>query len=408
MKKIIHIPRRYVKSQWGGTETVISETSRQLKKLGHDVKIYTSKVLETRQHETIYGIDVERFDYTYARWGLKTENRKLLDKRGGDLYSPGLFWRLLREKNIDLIHLHTLNRMGAIVRLVSKIKKIPYGVTIHGGILDIPQEEVAKMVEPYKGTFNWGKLIDILIGRDKVLNDAKFIICVSDRERRELQEKYPDSNVVYIPNGVDTQRFEHFTKKDAREELGYTKNDKIILSVGSFYEQKNQLMLLKAFKTVSQTDENSKLLLVGVIYNEAYYKKILDYIETHHLSNRVQILTNLSFDSKKLSYAYVASDLFVLPSKYETFGIVILEAWAAGIPAVCADVGGMSKFVKDGENSLFFDLESLHSLETKMVSLLQERSLYDKVLAGAQRDLKRYSWYEIAKEIETVYKEALR
>jgi len=167
-------------------------------------------------------------------------------------------------------------------------------------------------------------------------------------------------------------------------------------------------MLLKAFKDLSKKESNYKLLLVGVIYDESYYKEMMDYIDRHQLSDRVQILTNLSFDSKKLAYAYVASDLFVLPSKYETFGIVILEAWAAGIPAICADIGGMRKFVKDGENSLFFDLESLHSLETKMVSLLQERSLYEKVLAGAQRDLKRYSWYEIAKEIETVYKEALK
>jgi len=191
MKKIIYMPRRYAKAHWGGTETVINETSHQLKKLGIDVKIYTSKALANQSHEKIYGIDVERFDYTYARWGLKNENKKLLDKRGGDLYSLGLFWRLLTEKNIDIIHIHTGNRMGAMVRLVSKIKKIPYGITIHGGVLDIPQKEVAKMVEPVKGTFNWGKFVDILIGKEKVFNDAKFIICVSDEERKKLQKNIP-------------------------------------------------------------------------------------------------------------------------------------------------------------------------------------------------------------------------
>jgi len=408
MKKIIHIPRRYTKVHWGGTETVINEISHQLKKLGMEVEIYTSKALANQSHEKIYGIDVERFDYTYARWGLKSENRKLLDKRGGDLYSLGLFWRLLREKDIDVIHLHTLNRMGAMVRVVSKIKKIPYGVTIHGGVLDIPQKEVEKMVEPTKGTFNWGKIIDILIGKERVLDNAKFIICVSDDERVKLQKKYPNSNVVYVPNGVDTQRFKDITKADAREDLGYSKDDKIILSVGGFYDQKNQLMLLKAFKNLSKKESNYKLLLVGVIYDEEYYKQVMDYIDTHQLSNRVQILTNLSFDSKKLSYAYVASDLFVLPSKYETFGIVILEAWAAGIPAICADIGGMRKFVKDGKNSLFFDLESVESLETKMESLFKDKVLYDKLSTHTQNDVKQYSWSEIAKQIQTIYKEALK
>lgn len=406
MKKIIHIPRRYTKEHWGGTETVINEVSHQLIKLGMEIKIYTSKALSLQSKETIYGIGVERFEYTYARWGLKNENKKLLDKRGGDLYSFGFFWRLLKDKDIDLIHLHTGNRMGAIVRLVAKIKNIPYGISIHGGVLDIPQKEVDKMVASVKGTFNWGKIIDILIGKEKVLDDAKFIICVSDNEREKLSIKYPKSNVVYIPNGVNNDRFKGIENIKARENLGYSQDDKIILCVGGFYDQKNQLMLLKAFKNIAKKNTSYKLLLVGVIYDDAYYAKIMAYIHKHELSDRVQVLTDLSFDSKELSYAYAASDLFVLASKYETFGIVILEAWAAGIPAICANVGGMGHFVKDEFNSLFFNLESIENLEIKIESLLEDKIMYDRLVVNAQHDVKKYSWTEISKQIQMIYKEA--
>ena len=84
---ILNIPRRFVKSEWGGTETVITETSKSLISMGYKAKIVTTQALSSKSNDTIYDIPVKRFPYSYTRLGLKNQNKLLLDKRGGNMYS---------------------------------------------------------------------------------------------------------------------------------------------------------------------------------------------------------------------------------------------------------------------------------------------------------------------------------
>jgi glycosyltransferase involved in cell wall biosynthesis len=408
MSTIIYVPRRYTKSEWGGTETVIAKTSNELKKLGDNISIYTSMAFSTNREELLYGTNIKRFNYTYARFNLKDKNKRLLDKRGGDLYSWSLFWSLLTKKDISIFHLHTSNRIGAMIRLISRLRGIPYGITLHGGVLDIPDSEIKKMIEPLKSTFNWGKLLDIVLQKNKVLEDSSFIICVSDEERKKLEIKYKNNKIYYLPNGVDLERFNITNKVEAKQALSYNANDQLILSVAAFYEQKNQLILLEAFLKVSKYNSNAKLLLIGVVYDDIYYQKILDFISNYKLDNKVSIMKNLTFDSKQLTLAYEASDVFVLASKYETFGIVILEAWAAKTPAICAEVGGMKKFVKNKENSLFFDLNNTKDLEKKINTLLEDKKFHDFLANNAFNAVQDYSWKNISVKIQEIYQRELK
>ena len=77
MSTIVYVPRRYTKSEWGGTETVIAKTSNELKKLGNKVSVYTSMAFSTNREELLYGTNIKRFDYTYARFNLKDKNKRL-------------------------------------------------------------------------------------------------------------------------------------------------------------------------------------------------------------------------------------------------------------------------------------------------------------------------------------------
>jgi len=406
-RTIIHVPRRYTQREWGGTETVISETSNALRRRGYKVEIMTSMALADVRSETIYSIPVQRFPYTYTRLGLDDTRRALLDKRGGDLYSWGLLRALLTYPEVDVFHAHTTNRVGAMVRLAARMRRRPYVVTIHGGVLDLPKRELAQLASPYKGTLNWGKPLDLLLGRERVLRDADAIICVGADEFRKMQQAFPHKRVVHLPNGVDLNRFARVERHQARQALGLASDEFLVLCVGSFYEQKNQLALLEALRRLRVQHPKLRAKLIGVIYDQAYFQKMNAYLERHEMQEMVTIHTDVRFDDPLLVEAYRAADLFVLPSRYETFGIVVLEAWAAGAPVVCGQVGGMRDFVVDGRNGLFADVDDAEDLARAMARVLDDAELGRRLSAQAAEDVRAYSWDAIAERLDGLYGEVM-
>jgi len=401
-KKIIHVPRRFVQSEWGGTETVIVETSRELKKAGYQVEIFTSKALCKKSRETIFGVSVRRFSYIYARLGLNKKNKLLMDRRGGNVLSFSFLFALLFCRNIKIIHLHTGGRLGAFVRLVSKIRKFSYVISIHGGLLELPKKQLTDLIAPMKRSFNWGKIFDIVLKVDKLMDDAAAIICVSKKEQKLVSSKYPGKKVLYLENGVHMNYFASGNAENFRKNYNLS-NEKIILNVASFNPQKNQSALIDSFELVLQKHPDSKLVLIGTIYDEDYYYSLLKKVEK--IKDSVIIIPNLDFASETLINAYAASDLFVLPSLYEPFGIVVLEAWAAGKPMICSGVGGLAAFVNDNENGLIFDVNSREDIAEKILQILDDKDLAKKLATAGNKTAEAYSWKNITAKLIKLYEE---
>jgi len=401
--KIIQIPRRFVKESWGGTETVILETSKRLIKEGYDVEVHTSLALSDKKEETVYGIPVKRYPYFYTYLGLSKEKKMLLDKRGGNLFSLSLFFSLLFSKNVKAFHLHTMGRLGGIVRTVSKLRGIPYIVTIHGGFLNIPPKELEEIMSPAKELFNYGKPLGFIFGSRRVLRDANVITCLDQLERDLLQKKFPKQKVVFIPSGVSLDKFSSGNKTRFKEKYNISANERILLCVGSFYPQKNELLLVKAFKIVKMSMPDLKLILIGVVYDEKYMEQLRSEISSSGLSGSIIILTGVGFDNPDLVDAYSACDIFVLPSRYETFGIVILEAWAAGKPVVCGRVGGPIYFVKDRENGYFFDVNSAEDISQKITEVIRNKDFAEALAKNGSESVKEYSWEQIVRKYIDLY-----
>ena len=136
----------------------------------------------------------------------------------------------------------------------------------------------------------------------------------------------------FFRNGVDYRRFASADGAAFRKKyrLG---NGPLILCVGSFHRQKNQMTLFEAFAGLRKTSMSDvKLILIGVVYDEAYFREISARAADSGLADSTLLLPNLPYDSPDLANAYAAADLFVLPSLYEPFGIVVLEAWSAKCP----------------------------------------------------------------------------
>ena len=170
--RTIQVPRRFVRQAWGGTETVILETSRRLPELGHETEILCPRALADGDEETIDGVKVRRTGYFYPYLGLSAEAKGQLDRKAGNLVSFPLLRELLTRPDLDLVHLHTGKRLGGMVRTAARVRGIPYVVSLHGGVHDVPEEEARTWTEPTAGTWEWGKALGWCFGSRRVLDDA--------------------------------------------------------------------------------------------------------------------------------------------------------------------------------------------------------------------------------------------
>ncbi|MHB2016147.1 MAG: glycosyltransferase family 4 protein [Candidatus Xenobia bacterium] len=380
-------------SHWGGTETVVLETCRQLRVRGHHSEIVSTRALASADDETVAGVPVSRFPYFYPYLGLSPQARRLLDMKGGNLFSFALMRHLMRRPCLDLVHLHTGNRIGGIVRKVAQQRGIPYVVSLHGGVLDVPVEEAGSLMAPTKGTLEWGKVLGWWVGARRVLSDAAAIVCVGRAEQEHTQARFPGKRVVYMPNGVDTPRFATGHGPRFRARHGIPQDAFLVIVVARIDPQKNQAL---AVRMMEHLPAHARLLCIGHVTHEPYARQL----------PAEMVLPGLDASSQELVDAYHAADLFLLPSVHEPFGIVILEAWAAGRPVVASRVGGIPGFVRDGEDALLFESQNLPQL-TAHVRLLMEQPERRAALAAAghARVSGEFSWEAVTDRLLDLYSE---
>jgi len=371
------------------------------------VAILATKALDQTGEERRNEMLIQRFSYFYPYLNLSSENRHILDKKGGDPYSLSLYRYILNAEGIDLIHCHTMNRLVASVRLAAGRCRIPYLVSFHGGYFDVPAEEMALMIKPYKNAFNYGKLIDILIRKNRYLRDAEAIICVGYNEYEITSSKYPGKLVYYLPNGVDVGKFDRLTDNDFREKYQIPAEIKMILCLSRLDYQKNQEILIQLVDRLNSRGEKTHLVLVGPVTSESYYQKITEAVKSSSLESQVTIIKGLQPDDADLVKAYQAADVFILPSIHEPFGIVVLEAWASGLPVITSNAGGLKHLVQDGENGLIFD-GSLDDLENKYLLLTHNKELAEQLKQNAEQEVKtEYSWTTVTKKLLGYYREVI-
>ena len=126
------------------------------------------------------------------------------------------------------------------------------------------------------------------------------------------------------------------------------------------------------------------------------------------MGNHVTIIRGLEAGSQELVDAYRAADLFLLPSIHEPFGIVILEAWAAGLPVIASRVGGIPWFVSDGQDGMLFEPndegEFHHAFRVLVKNPERMRAL---AAAGQTKAREEYGWKKVTERLVDIYEEAV-
>ena len=405
--KIANILRRFTFSEWGGTETVVWNTAKELKSTGNTPDIICTKALDKRYKEVVDDLNIERYKYFYPYIPLRHKQKLSLDKKGGNPISIPIFNTLLKKK-YDILHCHTMGHLGNSVYLASKIKKIPYVVSLHGGYTSVPDKEVENIMSPTKGSFHYGKFCNAFFGRDHFMDKADGIICVGHEEYVNLIEKYPAKKVIYLPNGVDLNSFNnHKVDFSFRKKYQIEDSAKVLLCVSRIDHQKNQLLLLDMLKKIN--DKNIYLVVVGPVTSEEYFIKFQNRVKELSLDKNVIVIKGLKPHSSELLEIYLSSDLFILPSIHEPFGIVILEAWASGLPVVASCVGGIKKLVDDNKTGLLFESESLDDLTNKVKTLLNDSDLSAKFIKNSMEEIEnKYTWSTITDKLKEFYYELLQ
>lgn len=402
---VIQVPRRFVRHEWGGTETVVLETARRLPAHGCTTAIFCPNALASSNHEVLEGVEIERFPYFYPYIGLKPGAREAMDKKGGNLFSFPLRQALLKLPELDLIHLHTMKRLGGIARQVAQARGIPYVVSLHGGAFDVPQDEAATWTEPTKGALEWGKALGWWVGSNRVLDEAVAILCVGENERKATQQRYPNQRVEWLPNGVDTQRFSQGDGPAFRAQQGIPPDAFLLLSVARIDAQKNQLLAVRALPELLTLNPKTHLLLIGAVTTPAYREELLSEARRLGVEGRLTLIPGLP--PAELPAAYHAADLFLLTSRHEPFGIVLIEAWAAGLPVVASAVGGVPYLIEEGKTGFLFPSD-------EQAGLVQAIGRYTSLCPEPRQALiehtrtlafELYDWEKITARLVKIYSE---
>lgn len=395
--KIAHIVRRFTFSEWGGTESVVWHIARQQKQQGLDVEILCTAALDKEGTEVVDGITIRRFPYFYPYFPMPADDRKALDKKGGNPLSFQLL-KALKQGNYTLFHIHAGGRIAQYALKLGRELSLPCIMSLHGGACAIPEQEMALMLKPLKPKFSYGGIIDRLYGTRYVPESrADLLLALSKEETEKLQQRYPGKKVYTFPNGILHRELPE--EGDFRSKYALP-DAKIILCISRIDYQKNQKILLEL---LSQTTD-THLLLIGPVTARWYLEEIETRARELQCSGRLTIIPGLPPDSPELLQALKAADCFVLPSRHEPFGIAALEALDAGIPLIASRVGGLKDFLVDGRNALLFDDNDIASLKKAYDRLPALRST---LIAEGQKTARQYNWQTIAENLTGIYKELL-
>ena len=282
-------------------------------------------------------------------------------------------------------------------------------VTLHGGVYDVPAEEASSLTAPTDGALEWGKVLGLWVGSRRVLGDAAAILCVGLDEQKQVQERFPSKRVIHLPNGVDPDRFAEGDGLRFRGKYGIAQGARVVLTVGRIDPQKNQMLAVRCLPDLLRNDPNVHLVFFGHVTNDGYRETLEAESQRLDIEKNVTLIPGLAADGSDLVDAYHGADLFLLPSAHEPFGIVILEAWASGLPVVASRVGGVRSLVGDGVDGVLFDPSNAGQLVEAVTSLIGDPERARSVAqAGCAKARDRYSWDTVTRDLLKVYEEVIR
>ena len=389
----------------GGVELHTAMISKKLVERGHEVTIAVFNSLDQRD----CGVGINYAKPYLIKKSIKPKLPKKEIWNGVRIlrfqskaqlfsyyWSPDMLnWLIKNINKFDLVHTHCFrfsnNEFTAIAHFLNK-RKVPIIFTCHDAC-----------ALNYMGTL--ASALDIVYRRTigkKIIDMASRHIALTKSNFHEyIKYLYADPEKIrIIPNGIDYEKYDKLPDpSDLKEKIGNP--EQVILFIGRFIHYKNPDELILAFKKLAAKYPKSHLLMIGKDYGMFDYCKKL----ASDLDNQITLLEN-SPEEIKLK-ALALADICVVPSSYEGFGIVALEAQASGVPVIASKRGGLKDVIIDCVTGLHIDPTS-NQISNAIEYLLERPSLRLKMGIEAKMLAKEFSWDNVALKLEEVYQEVLK
>jgi D-inositol-3-phosphate glycosyltransferase len=242
-----------------------------------------------------------------------------------------------------------------------------------------------------------------IAGERNVARGADQIVCASDSERSTLIERYgvAPSQLTTIPCGVDVDRFRPMDSQECRRKLGLDPDLPVLLFIGRIEPLKGIDVLIRAS---AQLDGRFQLLVVGGDEKDALRKGGLESL-ARDMGVHGRVIFADAVPHQELVRYYNAASICVMPSYYESFGLVALEAMACGVPVIASRVGGLKETVRDGQTGYLVPWRCPEPFAERLDLLLTNEPLRRSLGEEAREVAQRYRWPVIAAQVEDVYHE---
>ncbi len=318
--------------------------------------------------------------------------------------------RFAADKGItyDAIHSHYW-LSGVAAEALRTGWGIPFVQMFH--TLGEMKNRVARSPEEREGEYR-------LMGESRVIQSADRIIAATLAEQAQLQFLYRanTAKVDIIPPGVDTSRFYPISPDEAKAVIGIPASERMLLFVGRIEPLKGLDTLMRALASMRARGILEVcphyLAIIGGDPDASPEEMTTEMARLQALSQELGIGDLVLFLGKRsqdsLAYYYSAAEMVIVPSHYESFGMVALEAMACGTPVVASSVGGLAFLVQDGVTGFQVPDGDPQALAGAITRLILDRRLRQEMGEQAALHARGYSWEKIAPKIVEVYSEVIQ
>jgi N-acetyl-alpha-D-glucosaminyl L-malate synthase BshA len=362
---------------FGGSGVVATELGIELSKKGHEVHFitYSQPVRLDALSSNLHYHEVNVPDYPlfkYEPYELALSS-KLFD--------------VISKYKIDVLHVHYAIPHAYAAYMAKKILNengynIPIITTLHGTDITLVGNHPF-----YKPAVTFS------------INKSDIVTCVSKSLMEDTREFFGiTKEIKVIPNFIDIDKYDKKHNLCERNMIA-DGDEKIIVHVSNFRPLKRIKDVLEIFKKINEKI-NSKLIMVG---DGPDKKKAKEFLRKHNLKNKVIFLGK----TNQVDEILCSSDLFLLPSEKESFGLAALEAMALKVPVISSNAGGLKDLNINGNSGYTSDVGDIDSMAQNAIKILTDSSLEKKYRTQAFENAKKYDIKKVIPLYEKIYNEAL-